>query len=115
MSERMDPVLARLFDESKEELPEAHFLQQVEQRITRQRRRTLLTRCAIIAAILLLEILLDSPVRYSVTAFSDALSTTLYQTENQWLDYVLAPVNSLAGLLGGLLVGAHALHRRLRG
>lgn len=115
MSERLDGDILRLFSEAEEDLSDGLFLQQVEQRIARRHRRTMLTRFAIVAAVIALEFVLDSPIRHSITGLSEALSTTLYETENQWVDYFLSPINSIAGILGALLVGAHVLHRRLRG
>ncbi|MEM7504221.1 MAG: hypothetical protein AAF417_19430 [Pseudomonadota bacterium] len=115
MSEPLDPVVLQLFEEKEETLPEAHFLIELDARVSRRTRRILLTRIALIAFALLLEVLLGSPVRHSVVGLSDAASATLYSTDNRWLDYLLSPVNSIAGMLGALLVGAHVLHRRLRG
>ena len=115
MSEPLDPVVLRLFEEREEPLSDAHFLNELNHRVARRRQRILLTRFALIALALLLEVLLDSPVRHSVVGLAEALSTTLYSTNNRWLDYLLSPVNSIAGMLGALLVGAHILHRRLRG
>ncbi len=114
MSESLDPVVVRLFEEGEETLSGTNFVQQLDGRIAWQRQRIVLTRFALVAAALSLEILLDSPVRHSVAEFASALTTTLYSTDNQWLDYLLAPVNSIAGMLGALLLGAHVLHRRIR-
>ena len=41
------------------------------------------------------------------------MSTTLVELENEWLALVVAPLNSIAGLIGMLLLGMHHLYRKM--
>lgn len=81
-------------------------------RIRRHRRNALIGRFGAVALLLILELLLSSPLQNSATALAEALSTTLFEVEGQWLAFAFAPLNSVAGVIGLLLLGAHFLYRR---
>lgn len=41
------------------------------------------------------------------------LVTSLVPVRHEWLAFVVAPVNSIAGLLGVLLLGLHFFYRKV--
>ncbi len=73
----------------------------------------LIGRVAIVSLVIALELLLDSPLQNSVGAITEMLGTTLFKIEHEWLAFILAPVNSIAGLLGLTLLGLHFVYRRI--
>ncbi len=112
MNEERDPLLESLFAEPVEEPASDQFVSTVMAQVEHRQRTLLLGRIAIIAAILLLEFALASPLQSSVSLISDLLSVTLIDTSNAWLGFFLTPVNSVAGIVGLMLLGIHLLYRR---
>jgi len=113
MSESRDPVLESLFAEGQAELADDGFTEQLMARVAARRKRVLARRFTIAALFILLELLLDSPLQHSVNTLTVSLGNTIYETDNEWLAFVLAPVNSFSGLLGLLLLGLHFLYRKI--
>lgn len=113
MNEPRDPLLESLFAGAKTVVAEDGFTDQVMSRVENRRRNVLVGRVAIVAMLLAMEVLLEAPVNNSLGAFTGWLGTELLDLGASWGATLLAPLNSIAGLLGLGLVGLHALFRRL--
>ena len=111
-SSERDPELERWFDATEEHLIDETFTTGVMARIAARRRRVLTTRFGILALVVMLELLLDAPLGASVGMLSNVLATNLYPVENEWLEFVVSPVNSVAGVLGLILLALHLFYRR---
>ena len=113
MSEPRDPFLERAFDAAREDLSDPDFTATVLERIVARRRRLLAGRLAAVGLLVLIELLLDSPLQLSAGLVAEVLEYRLYEVDNEWLAFAAAPFNSIAGLLGLLLLGLHLMYRRL--
>ena len=113
MNNDRDPLLESLFAQTDCDLAEDDFNAQVMAHVERRRRNVLLGRLAIVALLIALEVLLSAPLQNTVGLFTQVLSTTLVELENEWLALVVAPLNSIAGLIGMLLLGMHHLYRKM--
>ncbi len=111
MNER-DPMLDALFEQTRRELVDDSFTDQVMARIEKRRRNVLLGRLSFVAALVVLELLLSSPLQNSVGMLTETLSTSLISLDNEWLSFAVAPLNSVAGLIGMLILGMQFLFRR---
>ena len=89
------------------------FTDRVMARIASRRRRLLGGRLAIAALLVALELLLDAPLQNSLAAIAQVLATPLLRVESGWLGVLLAPINSIAGLVGLMLLALQSLYRRL--
>lgn len=113
MSEERDPTLLSLFDAAREDLADDDFASTVVESVKSRRRRLLVERAVVVALLVMLELMLESPIRNSLGNAAELLFTTLYPLDNEWLEFIFAPVNSVAGILGLLLLFLHYLYRRL--
>lgn len=113
MSTDRDPLLETLFEQADKELRDEDFTSEVIKGVQGRRRRILLGRIAVIVMLIALEVLLESPVQQSLGVVAEVLGTSLVSIEGEWLGFVLGPVNSIAGLLGIVLLGIHALYRKM--
>ena len=112
MSEERDIQLEALFMQAEQELVDDGYVDAVMDRLRRHRRNSLIGRFTAVALLIVLELLLSAPLQNSAAAIVDALSTSLFDVEEKWLAFALAPMNSVAGLLGVLLIWLHFLYRR---
>ena len=113
MNSERDPVLESLFDAADVGLEDETFTQGVVQQVRTRRHRVLFGRLAVLVLLIALELLLESPLRASLGIVADVLGRSLVNLDNEWLAFVLAPVNSIAGLLGMTLLALNALYRKL--
>lgn len=113
MSDERDPLLESLFAEARIDLSEDDFGQQVMAKVEKRRRNVLFGRVGFVALIVMLEFLLSAPLQNSVGAATEALGASLLDVGNEWLAVIVAPLNSIAGLLGMLLLGLHTVYRKL--
>ncbi len=113
MNDERDPLLESLFSQAERELVEDKFTVQVMDRVKKRRRNVLIGRFAIVALIIVLELLLSAPLQNTAGVITQALSTSLIEVENEWLTLVFAPLNSVAGLIGMVLLGMQFLYRRM--
>ncbi len=112
MTDERDPQLEALFVQAEQELPDDGYVEQVMDRLRRHRRNSLIGRFTAVGLLILLEVLLSAPLQSSAAVIADALSTSLFTVEDKWIAFALAPLNSVAGLLGLLLLWMHFLYRR---
>lgn len=113
MSDTRDPLLETLFAQARVEVKADDFDEKVMAKVERRRRNVLIGRLALLALLIAFEFLLAAPLQNSVGVVTAALSVSLINIGNEWLAAMVAPLNSVAGLLGMLLLGLHAIYRRL--
>jgi hypothetical protein len=81
--------------------------------VARRRRNVVLGRIGLVLLLAAFEFLLSAPLQNSVGIATQALSASLLDIGNEWLAVIVAPLNSVAGLIGMLLLGLHTIHRRM--
>jgi hypothetical protein len=113
MNDERDPLLESLFSQAENELVEDKFTVRVMAGVKKRRRNVLIGRLAIVAALVALELLLSAPLQNTAGAITQVLDVSLIEVESEWLSLVFAPLNSIAGLLGMLLLGMQFLYRRM--
>lgn len=112
MNNERDPELESLFADATAESPNGDFTDKVMTGVARRRRNVMFGRIAIVALIVLLEVLLSAPIQSTVGVIVDVLGTPLIELSQPMLALILTPVNSIAGVLGGVLLLVHFLYRR---
>ena len=112
MSNDRDPVLEALFEKTRPEISENEFVETVMARVDKRRRNVMIGRVLIIALILLIEFLPSSPLQNSVGKMAQSLGTELVTLDTAWWAFIVAPVNSIAGIVGMFMLGLHVLYRR---
>lgn len=113
MSDERDPLLESLFAQTRVDVDANDFDEKVMASVERRRRNVLIGRVALLALLVAFEFLLSAPLQNSVGIAVEALSASLIDIGNEWLSVFVAPLNSIAGLLGMLFLGLHTLYRRL--
>jgi len=113
MSDERDPLLESMFREAASEPADAAFTAKVMTRVDKRSRNVILGRIAIVGLLIAFEFLLSAPLQNSVGSLSEVLSMNLLPIENEWLAVIVAPLNSVAGIIGLLLLGLHVLYRRV--
>ena len=113
MNNERDPLLESLFARAERELVEDKFTAQVMARVATRRRNVLIGRFAIVALLVALELLLSGPLQNTAGVITQVLSTSLVELESETVALVVAPINSIAGLIGMLLLGVQFLYRRM--
>lgn len=114
MTIEKDTALQSLFDSAPQAAPSETVVADITRRIDRQRRRTLLLWT--LGGIVLLAIawwLAGTAVAlFEVTA--SLLPDSLIPIESTWLDSLLAPINSVTGVVGVVFLFGFWLFRKLR-
>lgn len=113
MTDERDPLLESLFAQARVEVQANDFDEKVMAKVERRRRNVLIGRVALVALLVVFEFLLSAPLQNSVGMAVETLSASLIEISNEWLAVFVAPLNSIAGILGMLLLGLHALYRRI--
>lgn len=113
MTELRDPFLESLILQSETDLEEKEFTNQVMSKVEVRRRNVFIGRLAILALLVSLEIILSSPLQQSLGVIGQLLDTSLIDLENKWALMLLSPINSVAGLIGMMLLGMHFLYRKV--
>lgn len=117
MSNERDPLLESLFAKAARaqtlSASDAEFTDSVMAKVDARKRSVLFGRFSIVAMIVLFEVFLSSPMQNSVGVITNTLGTSLIELNNSWLAMIVEPINSIAGVIGILLLGMHALFRRV--
>lgn len=113
MSDERDPLLQSLFDEADTGLEDEAFTSAVVDRVRNRRSTVVAGRIAVLVLLVALEVVLESPLQASLGVVAEVLGMSLIDIESEWLAFLVAPVNSVAGLLGITLLALNALYRRL--
>ncbi len=115
MNDDLDPALQIAFANAERELPGETFGAAVMAGIERQRRLRSFGWLAIGAAGVVLVWLLALPLQNLALALVDGLGTSLVSGKDGLAMQMLAPLNSVAGVLALVLLAAQMLWRRIRG
>lgn len=113
MIDERDPVLEALFVAENANEIDDNFTAKVMTNVEKRRRNVIIGRIAIVALLVALELLLSAPLQNSVGTVTRALSAPLLDLGGGQLTWIFAPFNSIAGLLGVVLLVTHALYRKL--
>lgn len=113
MNDERDPKLEALFRDATAESPNDEFTDKVMAGVAGRRRNVMIGRITIIALIVLLEVVLSAPVQSAVGTFVEILGTPLIELNQSLPTMILGPLNSIAGVVGGVLVLVHFLYRKL--
>lgn len=113
MTDDLDPKLESLFDAAEEAFSDEDFTRRITTQIERRQRRLLVSRLGLFAAIILVEVLLQSPLQQSLGAVAELLGRPLFPIEGEWVEFALAPINTGAGVIGGVLLAVHLFVRKL--
>jgi hypothetical protein len=113
MNSDRDPRLERLFVRAREEVPGEDFLARVMEDIDAKRRRSRLAWLLAGALLLVVAGLLASPLATAVVLLGDVLPASLFQVQDNFLTRILAPVNSIAGVVGLSFLALFAAARKL--
>ncbi len=113
MNNERDPKLETLFDEAATTSSDDEFTDRVMTSVESRHRNVMIGRVAIVALIILFEVLLSAPVQSAVGAIVDVLDTPLIEMRESVLSMMLTPVNSIAGIFGGVLLLVHFLYRKV--
>ncbi len=113
MNDERDPLLESLFAQAESAPADENFIAEVMSNIDKRHRNVFIGRIAIVALLVAFELIMASPMQNFVGTIAEAMSTALFEVTNEWLSAAVAPVNSVAGLMGMLLLGLHTLFRRM--
>jgi len=113
MNDERDPLLESLFSQAEHELVEDKFTAQVMAGVKKRRRNVLIGRLSIVALLVAFELLSSAPLQNTAGFITQVLSMSLIEMESEWLTLVFAPLNSIAGLIGMMLLGMQFLYRRM--
>ena len=113
MSDERDPQLESLFDDVDARLDDEAFTSAVVDRVASRRSKVVLGRVAVLVLLIALEVVLESPLQASLGVAAEVLGRSLFELDSEWLAFVLAPINSIAGLIGITLLALNSLYRRL--
>lgn len=115
MNDDLDPALQIAFANAERELTDDAFGAAVMAGIERKRRVRTVGWLAIGAAGIALVWLLALPLQNLALALVNGLGTSLVSGEDGLAMQMLAPLNSVAGLLALVLLAVQMLWRRIRG
>ncbi len=113
MNEERDAQLETLFTQSSQEPADDCFTNQVMNNVRRRRRNVHIVRITIVVMLVAFELLQSAPIGNSVDQLMKVLSTSIVDFDDGWLALLFSPLNSLAGLIGLLLLGLHSFYRKI--
>lgn len=113
MNSEYDPQLQALFAEAKEAFDRDAFTRRVMAEVDAGRRRAMGVSAVIAAAAIIVLALLADPVLAALRLMTDLLPVSVVEIENDWINKLLAPINSVAALLALLALGVRKFYRRI--
>jgi hypothetical protein len=113
MNDDRDPLLHDLFREPPRLERSDDFLQQTARRVERDTRRRRLLRLGAEIAVLVVAWLLAEPLHALATELMPWIMASLVDTGDGMLSQLLAPMNSVAGVIALLVLLTGAAYRRL--
>ena len=113
MSKLRDPFVENLFAEAEQDLIDHAFVESLMMKIRQRRRKVMIGRLALVALLVVIELLLNAPLQSSVGTLTQMLGTELLELSNEWVSAIVSPINSVAGLLGMMFLAIHTLYRRM--
>ncbi len=99
MTEDRDPFLQSLFDDSRLEPVSEEFTSAVVSRTYSLRNKLITVAVGLIVILLVYTWFYGAPGQGLALAMAKFLSTSLIDLGNSWAALILAPINSIAGLL----------------
>ena len=113
MTTDYDPRLQELFNQAEQDLDSDLFTQDVSAEIGRQRRRTILLWSGFGVLALVVIAFLVSPLIATLQMATQLLPTSIVEVETQWLQLLLAPINSVAAIIALGFLGIRRFYRRI--
>lgn len=113
MIDDRDPALKALFNQASQELEGNSFTNRVMSRIDSARRWSVLGWAGFAIAFFAGAALLAPPLVDAVGLLSQVLPRSIIDVDNDWLDQLLSPVNSVAGLVALGFLGLRAVYRKI--
>lgn len=113
MTNERDLQLEALFAKAKAELDDTGFRLALMQSIDRERRKTLVVWAAFVAAAAVCVALFAAPLLMALEMATSLLPNSLVSVEAEWLQQLLAPVNSVAAAIAIGFLALRMLYRRL--
>ena len=113
MSTEHDPQLMALFAQAESELDDRGFRLELMRSIDRERRKTLIVWTAFVAAAFVCIALFATPVVTAAKMATSLLPNALVSVEADWLQQLVAPVNSVAAAIALGFLMLRKLYRRL--
>ena len=111
MSDERDPVLQRLFDVAGQQTYDDTFVENVMSEINRSRRRVIIVWLVVGLVLLPVAGLVGAFVQDAFHVLGQILPATLIESEAEWLDRALAPVNTVGALVAFAFLGLRAAYR----
>lgn len=112
MRDELDPDLLSLFEEQQPIPGSTDFTARVMAGVDRRRIGFRALQLGIVILLIALELVFESPISQSMGALNSAMKSSVLELEGDWISFILEPVNSVAGVLGMVLLGVHFLMRR---
>ncbi len=113
MTTDRDPQLESLFQDAEEEFPDEAFTSRVMSAVNIRRRRSIvgwvISGLVLVSCAWCLVLILQD----AVFLLTQVLPETIIDMDNRWAAQLLAPVNSVSGLLGLAAVGLWVAFRKL--
>jgi hypothetical protein len=115
MTDARDPRLEALFHAAREELSGEAFAAEVMARVGRSRRRALAGWVAVAVVLFAAAWLVSGPLTNAVHLLTQLLPQSLVEIEagNQLLAQLLAPINSIAGVVALGLFGLRLAYKKI--
>ena len=113
MNSEYDPQLQALFAEAKEAFDREAFTRRVMAEVDAGRRRAVGVSAVFAAAAIVVLALLADPVIAALGLMTDLLPVSVVEIENEWMNKLLAPINSVAALLALVALGVRKFYRRI--
>lgn len=107
----IDPKLKALFTQAEQALDRDAFLRSVMRRIDRERQRLLAVWVSLSVVMIAGLVFLAPPVIAALEMATNLLPVSLVDIETEWLQLLLAPINSVAAAIA---VGALAIRKFFR-
>ena len=113
MTDARDPGLQAMFDAAREDTANEAFVARVMADVEKGQRRTVIS--WVFAGLLLAPVAwwLSTPVLGAVELATQLLPDTIIAVEEGLLAQLLAPVNSVAGIVGLAFLGAWIAYRKI--
>jgi len=113
MTDARDPGLQAMFDSTREDAADDAFVARVMADVEKGQRRTVIS--WVFAGLLLAPVAwwLSTPLLGAVDLATQLLPDTLIAVEEGFLAQLLAPVNSVAGVVGLVFLGAWVAYRKI--
>ncbi len=112
MNDDRDPQLEALFANDAKDAPNGDFATRVMLGVETRQRNVLFGRISIVVLIIALELILSAPLSGTLGVVANGLSTPLIELQNAWTALILSPLNSVAGVIGTILLMLHYLYRK---